>query len=98
MNNDTFTRDKDDLHSSIKIDFISSLCGANIHFNIMDEDKITFNTSEFNIVHPNKKYEFKGKGMPVQGTNRRGNLYIEFDVDYPILTEEQKKGIKEILK
>lgn len=98
MNNDAFTRDKDDLHSSIKIDFISSLCGANIQFNIMDEDKITFNTSQFNIVHPNKKYEFKGKGMPIQGTNKRGNLYIEFDVEYPTLTEEQKKGIKEILK
>ena len=98
MNNDVFRRDKDDLHSSIKIDFISSLCGENIQFNIMDEDKITFNTSEFNIVHPNKKYEFKEKGMPIQGTNKRGNLYIEFNIEYPTLTKEQKKGIKEILK
>ena len=36
--------------------------------------------------------------MPIQGTNKRGNLYIEFDVEYPTLTEEQKKGIKEMLK
>jgi DnaJ family protein A protein 2 len=98
INNDAFTRDKDDLHSSISINFTSSLCGANIEFNIMDEDKITFNTSQFNIVHPNKKYEFKEKGMPIQGTDKRGNLYVEFNIEYPILTEEQKKYIKDILK
>jgi DnaJ-class molecular chaperone len=98
MNNDTFTRNGNDLYSSVKINFIDSLCGANIIFNIMDEETVKFNTSEFNIVHPNKKYEFKDKGMPIQGTNKRGNLYIEFDIDYPILTEEQKNNIKTILK
>jgi DnaJ-class molecular chaperone len=36
--------------------------------------------------------------MPIQGTDRRGNLFIEFNVEYPTLTEEQKKDIKEILK
>lgn len=98
MNNNTFTRNGNDLYSSVKINFIDSLCGANIIFNIMDEETVKFNTSKFNIVHPNKKYEFKDKGMPIQGTNKRGNLYIEFDVDYPILTEEQKNNIKTILK
>jgi DnaJ homolog subfamily A member 2 len=96
--NDSFTRNGDDLNAVITINFIDSICGANINFNIMDEDTITFNTSMFNIVHPNKQYEFKEKGMPILGRNTRGNLYIEFKIEYPILTDEQKKGIKEILK
>lgn len=98
INNDAFTRTGDDLNSIITINFIDSICGANINFNIMDEDSIMFNSSQFNIVHPNKKYEFKEKGMPVLGKNTRGNLYIEFNIVYPILTDEQKKGIKELLK
>jgi DnaJ family protein A protein 2 len=95
--NDAFIRNGDDLNSVITINFIDSICGANINFNIMDEDTINFNTSQFNIVHPNKKYEFKEKGMPILGRNARGNLYIEFKIEYPILTDEQKKGIKELL-
>ena len=98
INNDAFIRDGDNLNAVITINFIDSICGANINFNIMDEDSINFNTSMFNVVHPNKKYEFKDKGMPILGRNAKGNLYIEFNIEYPILTDEQKKGIKELLK
>jgi len=96
--NDVFRREGNNLYSSIKIDFISSLCGANIQFNIMDEDKLIFNTSQFNIVYPNKRYEFKDKGMPIQGTNKKGSLYLEFLIDYPVLTDEQKESLQNILK
>ena len=96
--NDVFRREGNNLYSSIKIDFISSLCGANIQFNIMDEDKLIFNTSQFNIVYPNKQYEFKDKGMPIQGTNKKGSLYLEFLIDYPVLTDEQKASLQKILK
>lgn len=98
INNDAFIRDGDNLNAVITINFIDSICGANVNFNIMDEDSINFNTSMFNVVHPNKKYEFKDKGMPILGRNAKGNLYIEFNIEYPILTDEQKKGIKELLK
>ena len=64
----------------------------------MDEDKLIFNTSQFNIVYPNKQYEFKDKGMPIQGTNKKGSLYLEFLIDYPVLTDEQKASLQKILK
>ena len=98
LSNDIFKREGNNLYASVKIDFVSSLCGANIHFNIMDEDTLHFNTSQFNIVHPNKQYEFKDKGMPIQGTNKKGNLYLEFLIDYPVLNEKQKEIIKECLQ
>ena len=55
---------------------------------------LDFNTSEFGIVYPNKKYEFKNKGMPIQRSNNRGNLYLEFEIDYPKLTDEQRDKLR----
>lgn len=92
--NDVFKRENNNLHTKMKIDFISSICGANVKFNIMDEEMLNFNTSEFGIVYPNKKYEFKNKGMPIQRSNNRGNLYLEFEIDYPKLTDEQRDKLR----
>jgi DnaJ family protein A protein 2 len=94
--NDVFTRIGNDLHSSIKIDFISSITGANIRYNIMDEDIFEFNTNRFNIVYPDKKYKIENKGMYIND-NKRGDLYLTFDIEYPILSNEQRDKIRQIL-
>lgn len=95
--NDVFTRINNDLHATMSIDFISSIVGCNVTFNIMDEDKIEFNTKQFNIIHPNKKYKFENKGMPILNNSKRGDLYLEFNVDYPVLTNEQRNEIQRAL-
>lgn len=92
--NDVFQRKDNDLYSSVKIDFISSITGANIRFNIMDEEYFEFNTSQFNIVYPNQKYKIENKGM-IFNNNKRGDLYLDFIIDYPILNNNQKEKIKQ---
>lgn len=96
--NDVFVRKDNDLYASVSIDFVGSITGANIKFNILDEDSFEFNTKQFNIVYPNKKYQFKGKGMPIQNrSNQRGDLYLEFNIDYPILNDEQRYNLRNAL-
>lgn len=92
--NDVFQRKDNDLYSSVKIDFISSITGANIHFNIMDEEYFEFNTSQFNIVYPNKKYKIEKKGM-IFNNSQRGDLYLDFNIDYPVLNNMQRERIRE---
>ena len=94
--NDVFTRTGNDLHASLKINFISSITGANIRFNIMDEDIFDFNTNRFNIVYPGKKYKIENKGM-IFDNNKRGDLYLTFDIDYPELNNEQRNKIRDFL-
>lgn len=91
--NDVFERIGNDLHSSIKIDFISSITGANIRYNIMDEDIFEFNTKQFNIVYPDKKYKFENRGMRYDKGNKRGDLYLTFEINYPELSDTQRTEI-----
>lgn len=96
--NNVFVRKDNDLYASITIDFIGSISGANIKFNILDEDSFEFNTKQFNIVYPNKKYQIKGKGMPILNrSNQRGDLYLEFNIDYPVLKDEQRHNLRNAL-
>jgi len=88
-----FIRNENNLETKIQLCFISSICGENIKLNILDDEVFDFNIKDLGIVHPNKKYEFKNKGMPIQGTNNRGNLLIEFDIDYPILNDDQRNNL-----
>ena len=32
--------------------------------------------------------------MPIQRSNNRGNLYLEFEIDYPKLTDEQRDKLR----
>ena len=95
--NDVFERIGNDLYSSINIDFISSITGANIRYNIMDEDIFEFNTKQFNIVYPEKKYKFENKGMKYDKGNKRGDLYLSFNINYPTLSDSQRNNIHQSL-
>lgn len=88
-----FIRNENNLETKIHLDFISSICGENIKLNILDDEDFYFNIKDLGIVHPNKKYEFKNKGMPIQGTNNRGNLLIEFEINYPHLNDDQRTNL-----
>ena len=95
LSNDVFTRMGNDLHASVEIDFVSSITGANIRYNIMDEDIFEFNTTRFNIVYPDKKYKIENKGMPYN--NKRGDLYLTFKINYPQLNDKQRQSIKDFM-
>lgn len=50
------------------------------------------------ITNPKQVRKFKGEGMPLHLSNKKGDLYITFEVLFPTsLIEEQKTQVKAIL-
>lgn len=50
------------------------------------------------ITKPKEVRKFKGEGMPLHFSTKKGDLYVTFEVLFPTsLSEDQKKKIKEIL-
>lgn len=50
------------------------------------------------ITKPKEVRKFKGEGMPLHFSNKKGDLYVTFEVVFPSsLTEEQKTKIREVL-
>lgn len=50
------------------------------------------------ITEPKSVRKFKGEGMPLHFSTKKGDLYVTFEVLFPTsLTEDRKRKIKEIL-
>lgn len=50
------------------------------------------------ITKPKEVRKFKGEGMPLHFSTKKGDLYVTFEVLFPTsLTEAQKTKIKEVL-
>jgi len=59
-------------------------------------DRIILTPQE--ITKPKQVRKFKGEGMPLHMNNKKGDLYVTFEVLFPTsLTEDQKTKIKSIL-
>jgi len=59
-------------------------------------DKFILTAQE--ITKPKQVRKFKGEGMPLHMSNKKGDLYVTFEVLFPTsLTEEQKTKIEAIL-
>ncbi|CAG5133724.1 unnamed protein product [Candidula unifasciata] len=94
-----FERRGDDLYTNVTVTLADALTGFEMDIKHLDghmvhivRDKITW---------PGARMRKPMEGMPnYENNNVKGSLYITFDIDFPkgVLTEEDKKGIKEILK
>ncbi|CAK7901936.1 protein Sis1p [[Candida] anglica] len=91
----TFKRDGNNLSMSLPLTFKESLCGFTKEVTTIEGRKISLSRS--NPVQPNTSTTYPGLGMPISKTpGQRGDLEINFKVDYPLsLTAEQKKIINE---
>lgn len=71
---------------------ISSSC-----FHVCNVSDMTCMTTQ-GITKPKEVRKFKGEGMPLHFSTKKGDLYVKFEVLFPTsLTEDQKTKIKEIL-
>ena len=63
---------------------------ATAHFN--------FVTDSQGITKPKEIRKFKGEGMPLYQSNKKGDLYVTFEVVFPkTLTDDQKAKLKDIM-
>ena len=84
-----FIRNENDLHYKTDISFINSIIGTNIKIPYFKET-IEINTKIFGVISNGKKYLIEGKGMPILNTNNKGNMFIEFNINYPKIKKEEK--------
>ena len=94
-----FVRKGNDLHYKCDISFIDSVIGKDISIPYFKEN-ITVNTRIFGVLAHHKKYLIEGKGLPILNTNNKGNMYVEFNINYPkiknnLKLDELKKVLEE---
>lgn len=91
-----FRRNQNDLHYKCDLTYIESIVGKDIVIPYFKES-IKLNTNMFGIVYPGKSYMIENKGMPIVDTNKFGNMYIEFDINYPKIKKIDKVSELEAL-
>eukprot|EP00252_Welwitschia_mirabilis_P012986 TRINITY_DN28697_c0_g1_i1.p1 TRINITY_DN28697_c0_g1~~TRINITY_DN28697_c0_g1_i1.p1 ORF type:complete len:129 (+),score=28.61 TRINITY_DN28697_c0_g1_i1:122-508(+) len=90
-----FRREGNNLHTSVSISLRDALVGFENSISHLDDHKVPVGSK--GITKPKEVRRIKGEGMPVHMSNKKGDLYVTYEVVFPrSLTEEQKNKIKEI--
>jgi len=92
-----FTRKGNDLYYKLSITLTESILGKDINIPYFD-DVIKININQFGIINPNKQYIIKNRGLPIlNNDNKKGNLFLEFNIIYPTLEKEEIHNLSSIL-
>ncbi|KAI3668309.1 hypothetical protein L6452_43386 [Arctium lappa] len=93
---DRFRREGSNLHTTATITLAQALVGFEKTVTHLDEHLVDIGTK--GITKPKEVRKFKGEGMPLHFSNKKGDLYVTFEVLFPTsLTDEQKTKLKAIL-
>lgn len=92
----TYERKNNDLYQNYEISLKEALVGFNRNLDHISGSPV--NVNKQTVTFHNEVLKIKNKGMPIKSTDRYGDLYIKFFIQFPKkLTEEQKKVLSEIL-
>ena len=94
--NSLFKRKDNDLYYKTSITFLDSIIGKEFEINYFNEI-VKINTNSFGIVHPNKQYLIKNMGMPIINTKNKGNMFIEFSINYPSIKNLNNEDIDNLI-
>ncbi len=90
---ETYERDGADLYIKTPISMVKAALGGEFNITGIDGQKITVEIKPG--TQPNDKIRLKNKGMRYMNSDRRGDLFVLFDVVIPQkLTPEQKECLK----
>ncbi|GMI76029.1 hypothetical protein like AT3G62600 [Hibiscus trionum] len=93
---DRFKREGNDLHTTATITLVQALVGFEKTIKHLDDHSVDIGYK--GITKPKEVRKFKGEGMPLHSSKKKGILYVTYDVLFPTsLTEDQKSKIKELL-
>ncbi len=92
-----FQRDGADLYCRVPISMVKAALGGEIEVPTIDGKKARVMIPEG--TQHGRQFRLKGLGMPVLNASRRGDLYIQVDVETPVnLTDRQKELLREFEK
>jgi len=80
---DRFVRKKDDLYYHAKIDLLTALAGGSIAIQHLDNEWLKVDVIPGETIHPGMVKMIEGRGMPSYRLHNYGNLYVEFEVEFP---------------
>ncbi|KAI9144727.1 hypothetical protein BKA69DRAFT_731557 [Paraphysoderma sedebokerense] len=97
----TFERSGNDLRAQVKISLTESLCGFRYYLKHLDGRYLEINHPAGQFIRPNSTKCIRGEGFPVfRRSYEKGNLYINFVVEFPkdgSLTQTQLSAIEKAL-
>jgi len=94
-----FERKGDDLYTNVTISLQDAMTGFDMEILHLDGRKVQVTRDK--ITWPGARIRKKDEGMPnFEDNNRKGILYITFDVEFPKgeLSDEDRAKIRELLK
>lgn len=92
-----FVRQGDDLVCKIELPYPIAVLGGEVEVPTIDGSKIKMAVPQG--TQPGKVFRIKGKGMPDLHTGRKGDLYIEVNIQVPSkLNERQRTALREYAK
>jgi DnaJ-class molecular chaperone len=91
-----FTKQDNDLYYKHTITLSESILGKIITIEYFNE-QIKINSNQFGIINPSKQYILKGRGLPINNTNKKGNMIIEFNIIYPKLNTDEMLNLTTVL-
>lgn len=92
-----FIRQGNDLISKVEVAYPIAVLGGEIEIPTIEKSKIKVPIPPG--TQPKKVFRIKNKGMPDIHTHKRGDLYIEIEIQVPTkLDERQKKALREYAK
>ena len=92
----SFSRDGDNLYTSIEIPLLDALTGFKRTLTHVDGQKFVITVD--GVIECDHIMRVPGKGMPRHRGKGFGDLYVKFEVDFPDeLTSDQKKSLRSIL-
>jgi len=95
-----FERRGDDLIMKRTITLTEALCGLSMKISHLDGRKVSFKNEVGKVIKQNSIHEITSEGMPIQGSKKRGNLYVVFEVYFPeqsFMTKNDYKKLESLL-
>lgn len=92
----TFTRKGNDLYYKVNITLTESILGKDLVIPYFD-DTIKLNINQFGIINQNKQFIVKNRGLPIMNSDKKGNLFLEFNITYPKLEKDEISNLTEVL-
>lgn len=89
-------REGNNLIYTKEVDLVDALCG--VEFLIKHLDGRYLNASYSGVIPAGQVMIIENEGMPIQGTDKKGDLFVKFITHYPTeLDDERKKFLRKIL-
>jgi DnaJ-class molecular chaperone len=98
QNDSIFSRNRNDLETTVKISLKDALCGSCVKIKHLDGRILVIKTSPGDVIKPNQIRVVKGEGMPYKRSSNNGDLYISYEISFPdTISKDQIKSLGSIL-